>query len=292
MLDRQTRELLASGSDPLFEAERRKMPWIKDASSLTMYRKMVWIGVAVVSLVVWIALTISKYKESDFQDNLLLFAICLSAIVMVVIDVHSTLIVANYLHHQLRSKAWELVRLTPQNHESILQALFNLAQIRAWRPMVFEVAVRIAAAELILWGIVRLLISRHVAISELFNPFAWIFLTPIGISITIYVLEPMWRMKAFAALSLAVVSTIENMRSGELILCGATALVHVFQIAIPAAVFIYFRDRPNDYFGLEALLCGLPLNAMVQIGLTYAFYGYLKRRALNAALKSMFRPAD
>ncbi|SRR5258708_14694711 len=290
MLDRQTRELFAAGSNPLFESERRKIPWVQNASSLTMYRKRVWICVALVTLAVWIALTIYKYNDSDFQNELLLFAISISAIVMVIVDFFSTLLLSNYLHRLIRSKDWELLRLTPQNDDSILQAIFSIAQIRSWRPMVFEVAVRIATTELMLWGIVRFWISSHSTISDLF-PFATFVFTPAGIAIYIYVIEPIWRMKAFAALSLAVVSINENATFADLVLFGATLLVHILQIGTLTAVWSYFGHRPDDYFGLEGLFCGIPIDLMLLICLTYAFYGYLKHRALNTALNRMFMSA-
>src|ERR1051325_5932020 len=109
MIDREIRDMFAAGTNPVFEFERRKLPWVKDTSSLTKYRKTVWIAVALFALAVWLVLTTSNYNDTDFQDNLLLVAICASVLVAILIDLYSTLTLANYLHHQIRAGDWELL---------------------------------------------------------------------------------------------------------------------------------------------------------------------------------------
>jgi len=53
MLDREARDILVSESNPVFEYERRKIPWVNGISALTQYRQRIWIGSGVAAFVVW-----------------------------------------------------------------------------------------------------------------------------------------------------------------------------------------------------------------------------------------------
>jgi len=109
--------------------------------------------------------------------------------------------------------------------------------------------------------------------------------------IAIYVLEPIWRMKALTAISIAAVSMVKNAAFAYLALFGAIAVIHILQFAVLAGVWYFFGgfSRFGDAFYF-LVLCGIPSDTIVGFCFTYLFYSLIKQLALSVAYKRMFAP--
>src|SRR5262249_8691045 len=151
---------------------------------------------------------------------------------------------------------WDLIVISKQLNWTIFQAHYAIAQLRAWRPMVIEIAIRIVAIELLLLETFRYWVALPVSLGVYFTPLSWIIFAPLGIVGLVYGVEPLWRMKALTALSLAVVSRIKNASAVHLTLFGLAIGIHVLQIA-PFILFwaIVLEPVVNDEYGFLLLFC-------------------------------------
>jgi len=109
--------------------------------------------------------------------------------------------------------------------------------------MVIEIAFRIALVEVILLDSLRFVIGPTSALGLFLSLPATLVLILCGLAIGIYFLEPFWRMKMVAALSLAIASRFRNTSVAYLTLFGVTSAVHAFKwLSCPGVVFSRCAD--------------------------------------------------
>lgn len=294
LLDRETQELFAFAGTPVFEYERKRIHWAVDAFSLTRFSKIVWAGTAAFIFVVWILSAVISGSDTLFQDRLTLVVIASTFIMMVAVDFYSAFTVANGLHRQLDSGQWELIRTSGQREKNLFQAAYAIAQIRVWRPMTIEIAFRIAAIELILLDSLRYLIGPGSVMGLLVSFPVLAILLLGGIGMIVLILEPLWRMKALAALSLAVATSVKNTAFAYLALFGMTITLHFLQIA--SLVLVWFLIvgpvAGNEEAVIVIICCALPLSVILLVGGTYYLYMALRIYSLKIAFQRMFKPLE
>jgi hypothetical protein len=294
MIDREARELFSFAGTPVFEYERRRITWAIDAVSLTRFSKIVWSATALFIFIIWGLSAVINGNDTLFQDRLTLISLGSTLIMMIAVDFYSAFTIANGLHRQLNSEQWELIRTTGQREKNLFQAEFAIAQIRVWRPMTIEIAFRIAATENILLSALRYLIGTGSILGLLVSFPVLTILLLSGIGMTVYILEPLWRGKALAALSLAVAASVKNTSFAYLALFAVITIVHFLQIASLVLVWFFMVSPVKD--GEEAsiaiICCALPLGVIVSICGTYYLYRALRVLSLRIAFQRMFRPLE
>ena len=289
MFDREIREMFASGQNPIFEYERRKIPWIKDISSPTQFSIRAWVTGALIVFMVWLIAGFVIGNDSSVRANSISFLIYASLVIMIVVDLYNVFIVASNLRRHLSPEHWELIRTTGQSEDCIFDALYALAQIRTWRSMSLEVALRIGIIEIFLLEIFR------EPIDSISGLVCFLFLLFV-LTAVIYVVEPIWRMKALTAFSIAVVTITKNRTVEFLTLFGVIAFIHLLQIAsLVGSLYIFLGwSNKGDPIAVVVVFffCALPIDVISAICLTYVLYRFLKKLSLNVAFKRMFAPTD
>jgi len=292
MLDREVREMLVSRSNPVFEYERRKIPWLRDISALDRYASSVWVATTFVVGVIWIVSVVRDKGDTSFQDGLAALLIYVSLFVMVVVDLYSAFTVASNLQRQFTSAQWELIRTSGQSEESVFKAQNAIAQIAAWRPITIEVALRFALIELILLGSFRYWLASNVPVSEM--PRDPTILLPAGIMMIVCVLEPGWRLRTLSTLTIAIFTSLKNNAFAFFALFGIIVTVHLVQIGSLVGVWVLIVGSAlnHDEGFFDILCCGWPLGVIFSIISTYPLYIVIRNLSFKLAFKRMFAPLD
>ena len=243
MLDHEARELFAFAGTPIFENERRKIPLLIDSYSLTRFARFAWTAAALITPVVWLLSAVVGGNETS--DRLAVIVVCAAIAAMFAVDFYSAFTVTYGLHNQINSEQWDLIRTSGLRERNILRAQYDIARLRAWRPMCIDTAFRIAVTELIILNSLRYLFGPSSVIGLVITLPALLVLILCGVGLAVYVLEPLWRMKALAALSLAVASSVKNTPFAYMSLFGLTSLIHVLQIGC-LVVAAYLVVSPAD----------------------------------------------
>ncbi len=246
--------------NPLFALEARRMRY-GDSGDVLSRRSSRWIGigaaVVVIPFLAWMAFDLRYYGSlsvlTDLGMSYVTLALVIGLLLGLLVDCAAIAGAIGGISGELITGRWDLLRLTPLRVERLIAAKHGTAQLRAWRLMALVVGVRI--------GAVALLVFIYTAPIFLMVP---IFVDPlevvfgyglIGILSLIFIIEPLWRLRALTAVGLAVSS---RMQSSMTALLSAAGYVIALWI-VEAFVFS---------------IVGLTLSSVIGVGV-YAFSDWL-----------------
>jgi hypothetical protein len=131
---------------------------------------------------------------------------------VLVADVFYIAMTISIVQQMYANRQWEELHLTALSSESIVASEFAILQMRLWRIMAAECAVRLALVALF---VLRLFSMPNVFLRNYFDLVAFWFVSVYGF---IYALEPLWRMRALSVCTLSLsirlrVPTIAGMLS-------------------------------------------------------------------------------
>jgi hypothetical protein len=231
-------------------------------------------------------------SRSDMPGALLVGA---SLILSLVCDLNYLAQTVTSIGHQIESGQWDMLRLTTLHRRDILMAKFAVAQIRAWRWMAADVALRLGGAAFAL-GLILFWVFPPV--KEFYLPRSVpVILVFFAIFVAVYVLEPLWRMRAIVALGMAVSARIHHSNFAVLagfgLLLGlrivqAVIVLTIGSIALPMIFYFsrwYIVPRSLDLMDLLVYF----LVCLLSAGAVYAFYNIVEQQALCETLQSAFR---
>jgi hypothetical protein len=184
---------------------------------------------------------------------------------------------------EITSRRWDLLRLSSLPASAVVTAQFGLGQLRAWRFMAVIIGARMAV--ILIAGLqsfaLPMLLYNDTSISGLFRSFGlfgWMFMLTFGVFFLVYIIEPLWRMRAMTALGLAISARIASLTGGLLAGFGAIVAVWVVQAIIMSIILgITFFVMAS-----ALLFCGPFICAGVGF-IIYNFYRGLTHQALERA---------
>ncbi|PJF36324.1 MAG: hypothetical protein CUN49_05985 [Candidatus Thermofonsia Clade 1 bacterium] len=202
----------------------------------------------------------SGTEDSDVYLNVLAMLALASLMATLAADVFYVMEAVKVVQQELAQGTWDLLRLSHLPAQSIASAKYALAQLRAWRVIALEFAIRAAVLTLIVLPFVRTGISLALT------------LTITGVILaSLYWLEVWWRARAVISLSL-LSALLFNKPINAMIVAALSAIgLHVAQAAFLATCGILLLLALQSAFTLS-FLCGMPLCALAATGGTFFFY--------------------
>jgi hypothetical protein len=241
MLTDEMPHMLITKRNPVFEWSVRRMRFLARPNHMAIYSWAVLIAVHVVFDGGWLFLKLSQawgrsrsvYSDPTFVlgGSLLMMAV----VITLAADLYYITLASGAMLRRRESGQWDALRLTAMNEKDIINAEYAVAQIRGWRLLPFEVAIRTAAA-------VVFTLSAILPAPYLNTPFAialYLLVAPMvampGIALVyvICVLEPLWRMRTVMAIGIAVATSLRNP-----MLVMLTALGLVFGLRLLQALLV------------------------------------------------------
>lgn len=289
---------------PIFRYATRRLRWANTPAALTRYLVVI---TAIASaallllwgLVVWIQLQAMQvclvqsnyYCEGDvFGGTGTVVTIAILAAVGAgwLMDFACVFAAFNSIRGRVNSAHWDLLRLTPMQRETIIEAEYSVAQARAWRSLSMVLGLRIAALVLLLAQVLLLPPAIERAGGQVYNSTyadPGLFLIVVGFILffAVYLVEPFWRMRAVTALGLAVAALFRGIIPAAL---TAFALLVAMWIAQVVIMGVIFWCSISAAFGLQYAYP--PCASLVTGGIIYGFYLVVRQEALKRAVRYAF----
>ncbi len=228
----------------------------------------------------WLTESILSGAAYSVRYNTVLIGLFFSTLaVMLAANAFYILSAANAVQQEMVSGTWDLLRLTRLPANAIAAAKFAVVQVRVWRTVTLELALRCAVLTLIL--LPSLQVGAPLAIT----------LTITGLLLAgMYLLEVWWRMRAVISVGLLLTAHFANptaaVISAALSVLGLQVLQAAFLVICGGAALVALRSE----FTLSFIF-GLPLGALIALGGTYWFYGQVADVALRRFSQHIGSPA-
>lgn len=247
------RTLYAEGAarHPVFRRDVRRIRWGASETAFRDYSRGVLLRVQVVILCVWLALAGLGYITTpDFMrsaERLTLDAGNAAGILLALLipaglalDFISVRAALDSISGEVSAGRWDLLRLTSLHGEGISRAKHAVAQLRAWRGVLVLGGARFAAAWIYCVSYGLLYLTNPVWVSGTpSRPLeSALFAVVIVFTLTIYVLEPLWRMKAMTALGMVISTYVLNTPAAMLVGVGMILVVWLAQLVVLVVLFI------------------------------------------------------
>lgn len=203
-------------------------------------------------------------------------------------DVAYVLNTVNALSGPMITGEWELLRLTPLRPQMIFDAKYAAAQLKAWRLLWFEIAVRLITLELVSLPLLLLIGPTQLTGATVFLVLNPLPLLAVGILLSflvVFVLEPYWRMRMVVAIGLAVSAMFRSASYAVLAGILVTLVIRMMQVGVLLLTVSMF-----SIFGEFTLLflCALPFALSIIFGGSWYIYAYIRTRALRLAFRVAF----
>jgi len=318
---------LISTANPVFRYQVRRAGRLAQLSRLKAFSRFMLVGAPVAMILIWgllLYLTIKNTPPASYYYSSITYGSGITIIVtlLFVFGLGTTLIAdiwyartsATCINEQVRVGQWDLLRLTPLRDVRILIGVYAVAQVRAWRLVMVEIGIRIVplvyfVLEFFLparWLIPTLLGVKvdywQYTVLNSFGYDVWGSLTIILLIVVaagVYVLEPLWRMRAVVALGMAVSAHVQNESFATIVTVVGLLAMRLLQLVLMAtityALFVIFAELSTSimrYYDPQFVFVQrflVPMFMMIPfIGAIYAFYRFLAAGAYNYALSRAF----
>ncbi len=284
--------------NPLFELEARHVRYA-DSSAALAQRSSRWIGmgaaVVVIPFLVLMALDLQHYRTlsviTEFGMSYVAWVLAIGLLLGLLVDCAGIAVAVGGISGELITGRWDLLRLTLLRVERLIAAKHGTAQIRAWRLMTLVVGVRIGAVALLVFMYTApIFLMVPITVDPLEVVFGY---AVIGLLSLIYVVEPLWRLRALTAVGLAVSSRMQSSTTTMLSAAGyvfALWVVEGFVFSVVALMLSWVVS-----FSILALPNTLLVIffAPILIGIVYAavwgFHHVVETWALRQAALTLVR---
>jgi len=272
---------LITTANPVFDYELRRVRWPRSVEELQRYTLNVLIALHLIIGGLWLVSRLFYNRPNAGTALLMTYALIAlsSVVIMVAADLYYILTTVGAINHQIAAGQWDLLRITELRGENILLAKYAIAQIRAWRFLSVEVAIRVAGLVL---GV--LFEPQIFVVLVLTLPVSWCLM----ILVAGYVAEPLWRMQAIIALGVAIAARVHNHTFAILTALGAILVIQVLRFVVLAGLWYVtlglLTSRTNVF-------CMLPLASIATTYILYVFYQTLRKISLRHAARFAIQPA-
>ncbi len=304
----------AMGDQPLFKYAVRRVRWAGTVEHLRKYNWRVALIVPVIVIGLWV-LTVymawtayfynqtgaatyynSPSRVTDQSATFIGLLILISIGMDLILDFASLIFALNSIGGEVSAGRWDLLRLTPINEGRIIGAKHGLAQVRAWRVMALVLYTRFAAVALILLHAFLLPVLVGDAPS-IFTSFRYDFsntllaLVTAAIFLAIYVIEPLWRMRAMTAVGIAISARVYSIVFALLTAFAAIVVTWITQVII-LGIIGWFTAQVVGAFYLTAFMCGVLGACIATAYIVRLYYRRLEDWALGYAIRRIHAEAS
>ncbi len=203
--------------------------------------------------------------------------LALAAVVLAIpVDFVCLAITVTVFGGMVRSGEWDLLTLTEQPEAAIVDSRYTIALARVWRPLALATNFRLAA---VLCFALWLAVLRFDATLLIVIPIV------VGLS-SAFVLEPRWRIRALAAIGLAV--STWTRQSASAVLAGMLIVFLIWATQAAIVLLLYWTLRQS---WVSVIYCCPLTYAGIALML---FFGYrqIGKWALAFAIRRMVCCAD
>ena len=277
-------------SEPIFLTEARRVRWGVSPERMRRSTRR-WLGFVVAAVFgTWVILALlgGEYADREnfeaYSQSFAIGLLFLSFGFSVLLDYHSMGVSVRSINGEISARRIDLLRVTPLREMQIIAAKYAGAQVRAWRRTALIMGLRAAAVVVALVGS---LVTRA---GERLYPFSareWFFLIYGHVFLAavalVFIIEPLWRMRAVTALGLAVSS---HATSAIGIVLSSALSVFAFWLAqsILGVVLVAMIGFILIPFVVESLVViMLPLVLALVAASIYGFYSLVQVTSLRHA---------
>jgi hypothetical protein len=276
LLDRQMPHAWIADDNPVFKLELQRVHGPHTTRELKRYSIIALVAVHGFVAAAWLAeRAVYQVSGIPLQPTSFLYSLLLVAILAVTIgaDLYYALITIGNLNRRIESGEWDLLRITELRLDTILAAQFAAAQVRAWRLMPIEVAIRLAA----IVCVVLLNFNEALLILIITLAVSW----PVPLLVAMYLIEPYWRMRAVVALCIWIALRVNNIAFAFLASLAGILLIQVLEVLIVGVPI--FLSLSGALTLRNGLFCLLSLSVVAVVYAIYAFYRWVERFSLDRA---------
>lgn len=284
---------------PLIVRERRRLRWLTQSPERYSIKVIVRIVIIVAVLYAgWVALRwldispipLSRSFFFGVSTDFLIILAGLSLLATVLLDYASITASLNVISGEINSGTWDLLRLTAAREGELVLAKHAVAQLRAWRTMLRVIGLRIAAVLTAVFIVIReyTFATPYLTVQESITFFLF-NLAPFAALSGVFILEPLWRMRAMTALGMVISARVQDAASASLVAIGMVLALWFIQALVVVAVIggLSVLFLMLSAFGTSALCA--PFTVLLAIYPTvYGFYSVLKMWGLRHVARRLF----
>jgi hypothetical protein len=279
---------LITSRNPIFEYDARHLWWPRTGGDLKQYTTRIVLLFCGLFGLGWLAEPLRILYYSGSQLIVLLILGFLTVGSMIIVNFYYALLTVGTINREIAFSQWDQLRLTPQGSARILVAKYAILQIRAWRVMAVDMALRGAGVTILLLFNLELLFASpgESMLSPLVLPFeASLILLSIA-----YVLEPLWRMRAIVSLGLAISVRIHSFTYAILGALAVILAVSIGEMLIIGGPWYFLANLSwgDDGAVVPILCCGAPMYSIGVVLMAYYFFRGIRDTALERAFKAAF----
>jgi hypothetical protein len=276
---------------PIFIAESARLRWPRTRLELISYGRIVLISVLAVTLGWWfierLHINFGSTNSTSWQYNLPTLVFLASLVCTLLSSITTVVWTVGCVRRSLQSGQWDEYRTAPLAAESVVNACDVITRMRVWRVSIIEVALRLATSILLVCG---MFYGSSTAMS--YDPY---YLIAIAVVVTIvagYAFEPLYRMRAITALTIAATLHLRNRIASLLTGFAAVTVIHLLQIGAVTVVWQALFDIPTDNSigdgaGMAVAVI-FAVGSLTTFGVFYLLYWLLRRIALSWAMRLTF----
>jgi hypothetical protein len=290
---------LFAAANPVFKYDSRKIRWLQRQEAPERYGQR---GLLLLYTVIIVGMLITQ--PWDFGGgrggqfirvaglfNVNLFG-SLSSLLYVAADAFFVLSSITLINSQMNTGNWDLLRLTTLDRQSIIDAKYSTAYLRAWQVMQLNRAVQTGLA---LYTLLRLA-GYALGNQFMFGRGLLYWLMPVLALVFAWYI-PLWRMRAMTAVSVALSGRLRHIAFAGLVGLGGVASLQMALNtlgALPRLILFPLAGLPTNRFvpanaNVDVWLVFLLGNLMVYGG-TFLVCWLVQRFALRYALHAAFQP--
>ncbi len=304
-IDRQMPHALVSSNNPVFKYELQKH--VRHRSSpadLRRYGILVLGALYTASILGCLCATSSVYSSytpdrtlfSFFTGGSLVFPLIMLISVGATLgaDWYYILATGDSISRPVMAGQWDILRLTALPEKAILMAKYAIVQINGWQLLTVDIAARIVGA--------TYMAALAFLLAVYDDPFdadvgmrVIIFMVLFAIFALAYVLEPLWRMRAFTALGLAISAQVHDSTFAPLVGFGSWLAIRLLQLTLLGMVgcgtlnaLTYSGASLISRYDFAAWI-GYAALCLIVVATIYTFYKVLQTVCLRRALRFAFR---
>ncbi len=274
--------------NPLFRLEIRRTRWGESAETLMRHnlRRPLILGGGL--LLVWLyAASRDRYGRGE---EVVIWAFVGSLLALLWIDFNSISAAIGSINGEVVAGRWDLLRLTPLTTRQIIAAKHGGAQVRAWRAAMLVIALRVVvilmATGTVIWETVIYGGWGSLRGSDLSS----FVVTVISVALIsgLYILEPLWRLRAITALGVAISARARHQTSSLLTAVGAILALWIVEgfilLAFMFGIAIGFVPMAMlEYSLIRMTVCSPLVFAAVFVAAVSGFYAVIQSWSLRRA---------
>ena len=296
--------------NPVFNFDLRRVRWLSDPERLLRFSLYLFlIPPVAISLIVFVlaqdalhaganSYAYRAYYQFFFVTTWVIFLLSLA--VTVVGDLYYLLVSVSSINRMITSGEWDMLRLTVIPETDLVQSKHVVAEIKGWRFMVIEAAVRTFGLG---FAITHMVLFAKFSYAQLASP---LFLAALSAVLVIwsgiYAIEPLWRMRALTALGIAASAEIHRLTyaglaalagsagmhllQGGMVLAGTWIATGIFAISVALDRAMHKGGPGTEIFftPLAAVLVSLVCGFLIR-----QFYHRIYQALLNRAMRTAFK---